>query len=271
MPEQDPASNSETTPEEERESVKMPFLEHLAELRTRLVRAGIAVLAAFTVAFALKERLYDFLKNPLTPYLPSGSKLIYTSPAELFFAYMKIAFLAGVVAASPVIFHQLWKFISPGLYEKEKKLVWPFVITSSTLFISGAIFCYVVVFPFMFQFFMSLATDDIVPMLKVNEYLSFSATLLFLFGVMFETPLVLFFLAKLGVVNSRMLRKQRRYAILLIFVMAAVVTPTPDVITQTLMAIPLMVLYEFSIILIARAEKNKAAAEEEAEEAGEAG
>ncbi|MCA1989404.1 MAG: twin-arginine translocase subunit TatC, partial [Desulfarculus sp.] len=156
------------------------------------------------------------------------------------------------------IFYQLWKFISPGLYERERKMVWPFVIISSVLFISGAVFCYLVVFPFAFAFFMSLATSEIVPMLKVNEYLSFSSTLLFLFGLTFETPLVLFFMAKLGLVNARKLRKNRRYAILIIFIVAAVATPTPDVVTQCLMAAPLMLLYEFSILLIARAEKNKA-------------
>lgn len=267
MPEKPAAIRDETLEEEqeeEREGSRMPFLEHLTELRTRLTRAGIAVFILFVAAFFFKEELYHFLKAPLAPHLPAGSKLIYTSPQELFFTYMKVSFLAAVVVASPVIFYQLWRFISPGLYEHERRLAWPFVIISSALFISGAVFCYLVVFPFAFAFFMSLATDEIVPMLKVNEYLSFSATLLFLFGITFETPLVLYFMAKLGVVNAAKLRKNRRYAILLIFIIAAVVTPTPDVITQILMAGPLMLLYEFSILLIARAEKQKALAEAEA-------
>lgn len=246
---------------------KMPFLEHLDELRVRLIRSAYAVLGAFVVAFFFKERLYDMLKKPLEPHLPAGAKLIYTAPAELFFTYMKVSLLAGMIVASPVIFYQLWKFVSPGLYEKERKLVWPFVLTSSTLFIAGAIFCYLVVFPSMFDFFMGLSTAEIVPMLKVNEYLSFSSTMLLVFGLVFETPLILYFLAKLGVVNSAKLRKHRRYAILGIFVVAAVVSPTPDAITQTLMAVPMMVLYEFSILLIARVEKNKA--KRQAEEAAE--
>ncbi|MBI5521093.1 MAG: twin-arginine translocase subunit TatC [Desulfarculus sp.] len=241
----------------------MHFMEHLDELRVRLIRSGYAVLGAFVVAFFFKEHLYDLLKKPLQPYLPAGAKLIYTAPAELFFTYMKVSLLAGIIVASPVIFYQLWKFVSPGLYEKERKLVWPFVFTSSGLFIAGAIFCYLVVFPSMFDFFMGLSTAEIVPMLKVNEYLSFSSTMLLVFGLVFETPLILYFLAKLGVVNSAKLRKYRRYAILGIFVVAAVVSPTPDAITQTLMALPMMVLYEFSVLLIARVEKNKAKREAE--------
>lgn len=257
-PQSPPPEEEETQEQEGIIGLKMPFLEHLEELRTRLVRCSFAILAFFVVAFCFKEQLYDILKRPLEPYLPAGAKLIYTSPAELFFTYMKISLLAGVVAASPIIFYQLWKFIAPGLYDKERRLVWPFVVTSSGLFISGAVFCYLVVFPFMFDFFMGLSTADIVPMLKVNEYLSFSSTMLLVFGLVFETPLVLVFLGKLGLVNAKMLRKQRRYAILTIFIVAAVVSPTPDAITQTLMALPLMVLYELSILLIARSEKAKA-------------
>ncbi|MFH1036019.1 MAG: twin-arginine translocase subunit TatC [Pseudomonadota bacterium] len=275
MPDKDEAPQNSSTPEQEQTPeaegliAKMPFLEHLGELRTRLIYSAYAVMGAFIVAFVFKEQLYDVLKRPLEPYLPSGAKLIYTSPAELFFTYMKVSLLAGVIVASPVIFYQLWKFIAPGLYEKERKLVWPFVFTSSGLFIAGALFCYLVVFPFMFDFFMGLSTAEIVPMLKVNEYLSFSSTMLMVFGLVFETPLILFFLAKLGLIDSKMLRKHRRYAILGIFIIAAVVSPTPDAITQTLMALPLMVLYEFSIILIARVDKAKAkrAAEEAAAEA----
>lgn len=273
MPDKDEAPPSGTPEEQEPQAEsqgllgKMPFLEHLGELRTRLIYSAYAVLGTFIVAFVFKEQLYDLLKRPLEPYLPAGAKLIYTSPAELFFTYMKVSLLAGVIVASPVIFYQLWRFVAPGLYEKERKMVWPFVFTSSGLFIAGALFCYMVVFPFMFDFFMGLSTADIVPMLKVNEYLSFSSTMLMIFGLVFETPLVLFFLAKLGLVNAQMLRKHRRYAILGIFIVAAVVSPTPDAITQTLMALPLMVLYEFSIILIARVEKAKA--KREAEEATE--
>ena len=276
MPEpQDPAHNSaageEPAPEEGSGLSRMPFLEHLEELRTRIIRSAYAVAVAFIAAYCFKEHLYELLKAPLEPYLPAGGKLIYTAPAELFFTYMKVSALAGVIVSSPVIFYQLWRFVAPGLYEKERRMVWPFVLTSSGLFIAGTAFCYEVVFPVMFKFFMNLSTSDIVPMLKVNEYLSFSSTMLVVFGLVFETPILLFFLAKIGLINSAMLRKHRRYSILGIVVLAAVLSPTPDVFTQLLMAIPLYVLYEFSIILISRVDKVRARreAEQEAEENAE--
>jgi sec-independent protein translocase protein TatC len=267
MPEDQTAQQTQEQQPGEMESSRMPFMEHLDELRARLIRSLYAVLACMCVAFAFNDDLYDFLKAPLIPYLPKGSKLIFTAPAELFFTYMKISMLAGVVAASPVIFYQLWRFVAPGLYKHERKLVWPFVGISSLLFICGTIFCYAVIFPVAFQFFMSMSTEDIVPMIKVNDYLSFSASMLFIFGVIFETPLIMIFLAKLGVVNAVMLRKKRRYAILIMFVIAAVATPTPDVVNQFLMVAPLMLFYEVSIFLITRIDKKRAA-RQAAEEAG---
>ncbi len=247
-------------------SEKMPFLAHLEELRSRLVRSAIAVGVGFLAAYAFKEQLYNYLAMPLKAVMPPGAKLIYTAPAEAFFTYLKVAFLAGVIAASPVIFYQLWRFIAPGLYKRERKAVWPFVAISSVLFIVGAVFCYMVVFPYAFTFFMSFASDDIVPMLSLKQYLSFSATLLFAFGAVFEMPLVLVFLGRLGVVSSRALRKQRKFAILIIFCAAAFFTP-PDVISQLAMAGPLLVLYEISIWLVRATEKKKA--EREAEEEAE--
>lgn len=256
MPEDQPQSENQTA-QEDFTSSRMPFLEHLGELRTCLIRSLMAVAVGFAVAFAFNEELFAFLKKPLLPYLPAGSKLIFTSPAELFFTYMKIALLAGAVAASPVIFYQLWRFIAPGLYEKERRLVWPFVALSSLLFMAGTVFCYTLIFPFAFQFFMSMSTEDIVPMLKVNDYLSFTATMLFVFGLVFETPLILIFLAKLGVIDAKLLRKHRRYAILLMFLIAAIATPTPDVFNQCLMTAPMMLFYEVSIWFIARIDKKR--------------
>lgn len=255
---------------DELESSRMPFLEHLEELRTRLTRAAIAVGVLFLAAFAVKEQLYAFLAEPLKAVMPPEARLIYTAPAEAFFTYIKVSFLAALVASSPVIFWQLYKFIAPGLYSKERRMIWPFVITSSALFMGGAVFCYKMVFPYAFEFFMSFATTEITPMLSLKEYLSFSTTLLIAFGVIFEMPLVLVFLGRLGVVNSQGLRKKRKYAILLMFVMGALFTP-PDVVTQCMMAGPLIILYEVSIWLVRATEKKKARrqAEFEAELQGE--
>ena len=265
MPEEAAASQNESA--EDREDLaesSMTLMEHLEELRQRLTRAAIAVGAGFLIAYFFKEDLYGYLTIPLKAAMPPEAKLIYTAPAEAFFTYLKVAFLAGIVGASPVIFYQLWRFISPGLYENERRNIWPFVIFSSALFITGAIFCYTIVFPYAFQFFMSFATDDITPMLKLNEYLSFSSMLLFAFGVVFEMPLILVFLGRLGVVSSQGLRKKRKYAILIMFAGAAFFTP-PDVVSQVLMAVPLMILYEISIWLVAASQKKKAAKQAEME------
>jgi sec-independent protein translocase protein TatC len=199
MTEEQAASQEQAAEEnEEQPGGSMTLMEHLEELRQRLTRAAIAVGVGFLIAYFFKEQLYGYLTIPLKAAMPPEAKLIYTAPAEAFFTYLKVAFLAGIVGASPVIFYQLWKFISPGLYENERRNIWPFVIFSSVLFITGAIFCYTIVFPYAFQFFMSFATEDITPMLKLNEYLSFSSMLLFAFGVVFEMPLILVFLGRLG-------------------------------------------------------------------------
>ena len=234
----------------------MPFMAHLEELRKRFIWSIIAVVAGFVIAYNFKEEIYGFLSQPLKSALPEGASLIFTSPAEAFLTYLKVAFLAGLIAASPVVFYQLWRFISPGLYKKEKRLVWPFVVLSSGLFVGGAVFCYTVVFPYAFAFFMSFTSDKIVPMIKLSEYLSFSAVLLVAFGLVFEMPLVLVFLGRIGVVNQRFLRKNRKYAVLIMFIAAAFFTP-PDVISQLLMAGPLLILYEISIWMVAASEKKK--------------
>lgn len=252
-------------PSEDEDESRMPFLAHLEELRSCLVRSAIAVGVCFLGTYIFKEELYQGLAQPLKAAMPPGAKLIYTAPAEAFFTYLKIALLAAIVVACPVIFHQFWRFIAPGLYDHERKAVWPFVLVSSVLFIVGAVFCYTMVFPYAFQFFMSFATDDIVPMLSLKSYLSFSATLLFAFGVIFEMPLVLVFLGRIGVVSSKGLKKNRKYAILIMFVAGAMFTP-PDVVTQIMMAVPLIILYEISIWMVVATEKKKAerrAAEEE--------
>ncbi len=265
MPEEPAASQSDSVENSGNlTESSMTLMEHLEELRQRLTRAAIAVGVGFLVAYFFKEQLYGYLTIPLKAAMPPEAKLIYTAPAEAFFTYLKVALLAGIVAASPVIFYQLWRFISPGLYDRERRGIWPYVIFSSVLFITGTIFCYTVVFPYAFQFFMSFATEDITPMLKLNEYLSFTSMLLFAFGVVFEMPLILVFLGRLGVVTSQGLRKKRKYAILIMFAGAAFFTP-PDVVSQVLMAVPLMVLYEISIWLVAASQKKKAAKQAEME------
>jgi sec-independent protein translocase protein TatC len=248
------------------EQSAMPFWDHVGELRKRLTRSGLALIVLMIGGWILREPLFDFLKIPFQQYLDSHqAKLIYTAPAELFFTYFKISIVAALVVGAPFFFYQLWAFIAPGLYPQERKLVWPFVGCSSGLFILGAGFCFTVVLPFTFDFFINLAPDDIEPQIKVADYFSFATGFVLIFGLLFETPLVLVFLGKLGIISAPGMRKYRRYAILGAFVVAALATPSPDAINQILLAMPLWGLYELSIWLIARMEKQQALAEAEKE------
>jgi sec-independent protein translocase protein TatC len=229
------------------EDEKLPFTSHLEELRKRLIICFIAVGIAFCICYAFSKRLFEILMQPLLMAMPPDEKLIYTGLPEAFFTYLKVAFLAGILLAVPVIMYQFWMFIAPGLYDKEKRWAIPIVVLSSVFFLGGALFGYFVVFPFGFKFFMGFASDAIKPLPSMKEYLGFSTKLLFAFGVVFEMPLFITFLAKLGVVDVQFLRTKRKYAILLFFVFAAILTP-PDVITQIMMAGPLILLYEVSIL-----------------------
>ena len=227
---------------------KLPLTAHLQELRKRLILSFIAVGVGFFVCYALKESLFDILAAPLIKVMPSGGSLIFISVAEAFFTYMKVAFIAGLILTSPFILYQIWAFVAPGLYQKEKKYVVPFVLGGSFFFAMGVFFGYFVAIPIGFKFLLGYATDFIKPMPSMKEYLSFSIKFLLAFGLVFEFPVVLVLLAKIGVVDAKTLARQRKYAILLIFIFAAVMTP-PDLISQVLTALPLMGLYELSIIL----------------------
>jgi len=229
------------------EDEKLPFTAHLEELRRRLIICFSAVGIGFVISYIFSKSLFEILMQPLLAAMPPEEKLIYTGLPEAFFTYLKVAFLAGILLAVPVIMYQLWIFIAPGLYEKEKRLLMPIVFLSSLFFLGGALFGYFVVFPFGFKFFMGFASDYVRPLPSMKEYLGFSAKLLFAFGVVFELPLFITFLARLGIVDTKFLKARRKYAILLFFVFAAILTP-PDVITQVMMAGPLIVLYEVSIV-----------------------
>jgi sec-independent protein translocase protein TatC len=239
-------------PEEE----KLPVTAHLEELRRRLIICFCAVGIGFVISYIFSKKLFEILMQPLLAAMPPDEKLIYTGLPEAFFTYLKVAFLAGILLAVPVIMYQLWMFIAPGLYDREKSLVLPVVFLSTVFFLGGAFFGYFVVFPFGFKFFIGFASDYVKPLPSMKEYLSFSAKLLFAFGVVFEMPLFITFLARLGIVNVQFLRAKRKYAILLFFVFASILTP-PDVITQVMMAAPLIVLYEVSILGAKVFGKNK--------------
>ena len=249
---------------------KQPFLGHLEELRKRLVACAIAVGVGFAISYAFSERLFRLLIMPLKAVMPEGDQLIFTNLPEMFFTYLKVAFLSGILLMAPFIFYQLWMFIAPGLYRREKKYVIPFVVASTILFVGGALFGYFVVFPFGFKFFIGFSNEYVKALPSVKQYFSFAIKLLFAFGMVFELPVVIFFLTKMGIVTPQLLRKKRKYAILLTFVLAAILTP-PDVITQCMMAGPLIILYEIGIFvsMMARKKKEEKLEAEEAEEKGE--
>jgi len=239
------------------EDKKMSLTEHLVELRKRLIHAVIALGIGFLACYYFKDGIFNIVTKPLTEALPKNSYLIYTGLTEAFFVYMKLAFFASLLLTSPFIFYQIWKFIEPGLLAQEKKFVVPFVLSSSLLFVSGVLFGYFVVLPPAFEFFVSFNNKYLQAMISFSDYLSLFVTFLLGFGVSFELPIIIFFLARLGIVNAQMLSKQRRYAILVIFITAAVLTPSPDALSQILMAIPLMFLYEVSIFVAKFAAKKK--------------
>ncbi len=226
---------------------KLPFTSHLEELRKRLIRCFIAVMIGFVVSYLFKERLFEILTRPLIQVMGQSGTLIFTGIPEAFFTFLKISFLSGILLAIPVIMFEFWMFVAPGLYKNERKLFFPIVIISSFFFVGGALFGYFIVFPFGFKFLLGFATETIRPLPSMKEYLGFSAKLLLAFGLVFELPLVITFLARIGLVSVDFLKKNRKYAVLLFFVVSAILTP-PDVVTQVMMSIPLMLLYEISII-----------------------
>jgi sec-independent protein translocase protein TatC len=207
----------------------------------------VAVGIGFFIAYFFKEKIFEMLMKPLTDVMGEGDKLIFTNLPEAFFVYLKTAFLAGIMAASPVILYEFWKFVAPGLYKKERVVLLPVVFLCSFFFIGGALFGYFIVFPFGFKFFLGFATEFIRPLPSMKEYFSFASKMLIAFGVVFEMPLIITLFSRLGLISVEFLKKNRKYAILLFFIVGAILTP-PDVITQIMMAVPLMILYEISII-----------------------
>ena len=229
---------------------QMSFLEHLEELRQRLVYAVLWVVVAFLFCFYFHEQIYDYLAIPVTEALrsfnPEFERLVYTNPMEPFNIYLKVSFVAAIFVSSPMILYQLWLFISPGLYRHEKRYVLPFVTLTSGLFMSGGYFAYRVVLPPVFQFLFEFG-GDFQPFIHINEYFSLASTLLVGMGLVFELPVIILILSIFGIVTPRFLLKNIRYAILIIAILAAALAPTPDWVTLMLFSLPMLGLYFLSI------------------------
>lgn len=247
------------------EDAKMPLTEHLSELRKRIIISLIGLLIGFVVAFIYSEELFRFLTIPLRynisfsvapPFvtfveksLKNNPPLVFLAPAEAFWMHLKISMIAGLIVALPVIFSQLWKFISPGLLRKERRYVVPFVIIATSCFFIGAAYCFFLVLPFAMGFLLTYKTGSMAPMLSVGSYVDFCLKFILAFGAIFELPIAIIFFTRVGLVTPEKLAKHRKYAILLAFIVAAILTPTPDAFNQTLMAVPMIVLYEAGILI----------------------
>lgn len=242
---------------------RMPILAHLEELRKRLLYSVIALFIGFLVCFQYWESLLRWMKVPLTlvlsvqtswpyvvpTYLPSPTRLIAVAPGEVLWMAMKIAFIASIFLTMPFLLAQVWLFISPGLLPKERKWAMPFIVSATFMFVLGALFCQYVVLPFALRFLLTFGIQEVTPMITLEKYVQLCSKFLLAFGLIFELPLIITLLSRIGIVSPQFLSKNRKYAILLAFVVAAFLTPTPDMFNQALMAVPMLVLYEIGIIM----------------------
>lgn len=260
---------------------KAPLTEHLGELRNRILISLIAVSVTFVGSFYYSEALFGILVSPLhntlrfsleNPYIsivPGKNpdlELVFLAPAEAIWMHIKIAFISAFIISSPIIFFEIWRFVAPGLLEQEKKYALPFVFTTTFLFLIGALFCFMIILPFAMNFLLTYKTENLKPMLSVGKYVDFCLKFILAFGAIFELPVVTVFLTRMGIVTPDFLAKNRKYAVLIAFVLAAVLTPTPDAFNQSLMAVPMIILYEVGIWaskLLDRKKKEKVDQEEE--------
>jgi sec-independent protein translocase protein TatC len=235
-----------------RDEKRMSFLEHLEELRWRMLKSLAAVILFTIVAYIFSKHLLTFLTRPIPP----GVQLIFTAPAGAFLVSIKVALIFGILASLPVIFYQFWKFVFPGLLDQEIKLAAVVIVSATFCFLLGFAFAYFIILPFGLRFLFSFQTSYLTPMPDIGSYIGFAGRLFIAFGIVFELPLLSFVLSKMGILRPQFLRRWRRYAITIIFILAAILTP-PDVVTQILLALPLILLYEISILISAAVLRTK--------------
>ncbi|SDJ18127.1 twin-arginine translocase subunit TatC [Billgrantia gudaonensis] len=249
-------------PNEKPDLAQAPLIEHLVELRSRLLRAVVAILVIFLALYSFANDIYTFVAQPLMALLPEGSQMIATEVASPFLAPFKLTLVVAVFAAIPYVLHQAWSFVAPGLYDNEKALALPILASSIALFYAGAAFAYFAVFPLLFEFFTQTGPENVAVMTDINQYLNFVLKLFFAFGVAFEIPIATFLLIVSGATTVESLSKKRPYIVLGCFVVGMLLTP-PDVISQSLLAIPMYLLYEIGLLFGRFARRKKREAEDD--------
>lgn len=254
--------------QDESSAGKMSFLDHLDELRRRLIYSIISIAVGFLIAFSFIDRIFAFVMLPLTNAV-HGGRLVYTEPMEAFSLYLWMAALAGIMLAAPLVLTQVWLFIAPGLYQHEKKLAIPFVALTTCCFIAGAAFSHYVAFPAMFAFGASFASDKVEFLPRIEPVFDMYLHMMLAFGLIFQMPPIVFFMARMGMITGRFLMRYFKYAVLVIFIAAAVLTPSGDPYNQTIMAAPMIVLYLLSAALAAVFGKKRTPVAEDADEAAE--
>jgi sec-independent protein translocase protein TatC len=244
------------------------FMAHLVELRTRLLNAVVAVLIVFVCLFPFASKLYTLLAEPLLSKLPKGGQMIATDVTTPFFVPLKVALMAAFLISLPYVLYQVWRFVAPGLYEHEKRLVWPLIIASTILFFCGMTFAYVVVFPIVFGFITASAPMGVAVMTDIDKYLSFVLTMFMAFGLTFQVPVAVVLLVRMGFVSVEKLREIHPYMVVGAFVIGAIFTP-PDVVSQSMLALPLWLLYEAGILVAVWVGRKKPEEEKPEDDAGE--
>lgn len=230
--------------------------DHLTDLRKRIINCLLILAVATGICYGFSDYIFDFVRAPIAPYLPSGG-LIYTGPMDKFIAYLKLSVVCGIIVSCPFWLHQIWLFVAPGLYANEKKYAAGFIVSGSALFIIGNAFSYFIALPMAFNFLMTFGGDTDKPMISIDQYMSFFTQLCLMFGVAFELPLVVVILGMLGIVSQSFLRKNRRYAVMILAIFAAIITP-PDLLSMMMMLVPMWFLFEISVLIVGIFERKRA-------------
>lgn len=245
--------------QEEQDHKNQTIIEHLVELRDCIIVSLYGILVGMIAAWSISEKIFDVIRAPIAPYLPMHG-LMFTGPMDKFLAHIRLSLAAGVVLSSPYWLYQIWKFISPGLYSKEKKYALGFIVSGTVLFLIGVLFSYFIVLPMAFKFLMTFGGDADKPMITIDHYLSFVTTTALGFGLAFELPLVLTLLGIMGIISQATLKEKRRYAIVGLAVLSAIITP-PDLLSMVMMLVPMIALYEISVLLVGFFERKRAQAD----------